>query len=90
MHGTPFGGRAVQDAGEAFFFNAAFPHENFSSGENWNHYSPLLCALFIVDDICIRYKRFPARLAPANREANRLKTVFSSLRPNHQKLKSGR
>ena len=27
MHGTSFGGRAVQDAGEPFFFNAAFPHE---------------------------------------------------------------
>ena len=79
MHGTPFGGRAVQDAGEPFFFNASFPHENFSSGENWNHYSPLLCALFIVVDICIRYKRFPARLATIATRKQRSKPAQNGL-----------
>ena len=79
MHGTSFGGRAVQDAGEPFFFNAAFPHENFSSGENWNHYSPLLSALFIVVDICIRYKRFPARLATIATRKQRRKPAQNGL-----------
>lgn len=79
MHGTPFRGRAVQDAGEPFFFNAAFPHENFSSGENWNHYSPLLYALFIVVDICIRYKRFPARLATIATRKQRSKPAQNGL-----------
>lgn len=69
----------MQDAGEPFFFNAAFPHENFSSGENWNHYSPLLCALFIVDDICIRYKRFPARLATIATRKQRSKPAQNGL-----------
>ena len=69
----------MQDAGEPFFFNAAFPHENFSSGENWNHYSPLLYALFIVVDICIRYKRFPARLAPIATRKQRRKPAQNGL-----------
>jgi len=69
----------VQDAGEPFFFNAAFPHENFSSGENWNHYSPLLSALFIVVDICIRYKRFPARLATIATRKQRRKPAQNGL-----------